>query len=133
MIRRSDYPQHREAERRNTRHRSPSPPHPGSCKPQREIKPTRRKAPNGENLFNYKLWKQLDISRPPRFASQQLSAREVARYITGTVTNDDTSRPGMDTITADSNDTGRKIQLKIEIEEKHLKLTEFTYPQNKAF
>jgi len=71
---RSDYPQHREAERRNTRHRSPSPPHPGSFKPQREIKPARRKAPNGENLFHYKLWKQLDISRPPRFTSEQLSA-----------------------------------------------------------
>jgi len=64
--------------------------------------------------------------------TQQLSAREVVRYITGTVTNDDTSRPGMNTIKADSNDTGQKIQLKIEIEEKHLKLTEFTYPQNKA-
>jgi len=74
MIRRSDDPQHREAERRNTRYRSPSPPHPGSCKLQREIKPARRKAPNGENVFHYKLWKQLDISRPPRFASEQLSA-----------------------------------------------------------
>jgi len=30
MIGRSDYPQHRETERRNTRYRSPSPPHPGS-------------------------------------------------------------------------------------------------------
>ena len=133
MIRRSDYPQHREEERRTTRQRSPSPPQPGNCKTQREFKPARRKAPNGENLFHYKLWKQLDISRPPRFTSQQLSAQEVARYITGTVTNDDTTRPGLTTIMADSNDTSRKIQFKIEIEERHLKLTEYTYPQNKTF
>jgi len=38
----------------------------------------------------------------------------------------------MDTIMADSNDTGRQIQLKIEIEEKHLKVTKFTYPPNKT-
>ena len=133
MITRSDYPQHREEERRTTRQRSPSPPQPGNCKTQRDFKPARRKAPDGENLFHYKLWKQLDISRPPRFTSQQLSAQEVARYITGTVTNDDTTRPGMTTIMADSNDTSRKIQFKIEIEERHLKLTEYTYPQNKTF
>jgi len=45
-IRRSDHPQHRETERRNTRYRSPSPPHPGSNKPQREIRPARWKALN---------------------------------------------------------------------------------------
>ncbi len=112
MITRSDYPEHdRETGRRNTRHRSPSPPHPGDYDSQKE-KPQRRKAPNGDNLFHYKLWKQLDISRPPQFTSRQLSAKDVARYITGTVSNEDTSRPGMDTIMADSNETGRRIQIK---------------------
>jgi len=82
MITRPDYPQHREEERRTTRHRSPSPPQPGNSKTQREFKPARRKAPNGENLFHYKLWKQLDISRPPRFTSQQLSAQATIRFTT---------------------------------------------------
>jgi len=112
--------------RRSTRHRSPSPGH------TKTTKATRKVAPYGEHLFHYKLWRQLDISQPSKFTNQAHLAKEVTRYITGTVSNEDTIRPGMETLMADSNETGRQIQLKIDPEEKCMRITEVTHSIEKA-
>ncbi len=70
------------------------------------------------------------ISQDLHFSHQNnFRQKDVARYITGTLSNEDTSRPGMDTIMADSNETGRRIQIKTDNEDKCMKITEITHPQ----
>jgi hypothetical protein len=140
MITRSDNPEHKKrsitdketGRKMITRHRSPSPPYPGYTKPQLGTKAARKVAPDREHLFHYKLWRQLDISQTLKFTNQYLLAKEDTKYITGTINNEDTIRPGMETIMADSNETGRQIQLKIDLEDKCTRITKVTHPLDKA-
>jgi hypothetical protein len=109
------------------RQRSPTPPRPGG-----NTKFIRKKAPDGNNLFHYKLWKQLDVSTPPSFTRHKLSAEEVKDYITGTQSEHDTYRRGLESFTADGMDIGRKIQLKVDLEQQCVRVTDVTYPLNQA-
>ena len=138
------------------RQRSPSPPWPRNTKVVRQRSPTpprnndpatrtrrssrsvsppkptrkfeRKRAPNGSYLFHYKLWKQADLSTLPDFTRHKMSAKEVKDYITGTRNNEDTKRDGLETIGANGNEDGRRIQLKTNVQNGSIAITEILYP-----
>ena len=124
-----------------TRQRSPSPPKTEHTRQRRRsgsVSPSipttrfeRKKAPNGSYLFHYKLWKQADLSRLPDFTRHKMSAKEVKHYITGTKGNEDTTRHGLETISAHGNEEERRIQLRTELNNRCINITEILNPPNR--
>ena len=109
----------RSPRQQRTRQRSPSPPRPNSG-----TKFQRKRAPNGDHLYHYKLWSPLNTTYPP-FAHTKLSAEDVDKYLTGLHTQEDTTSP-TNTITfgAHGFDTTRKITIKPNLVTNEVEFTE---------
>ena len=91
---------------RRTRQGSPSPPR------LLNTKFVRKKAPNWDHLYHYKLWSPHNTTYP-RFANKHLSAQDALQYLTGTVSNDDVITPNNTVIiTAHGLSSYRKITIK---------------------
>jgi hypothetical protein len=111
----------RSPQAQRTRQRSPSPPRPGSG-----TKFQRKKAPNGDNLYHYKLWSPLNTTYP-RFAHSILSADNVKNYLTGYYNHEDMTTPTNTIIIgAHGFDTNRKITLKPNLVTNEIEITEVT-------
>jgi len=105
---------------RRTRQGSPSPPRPLNTKF------VRKKAPNGDYLYHYKLWSPHNTTYP-RFTNKHLSAKDVTQYLTGTVSNDDVVTPNNTVIiTAHGLSSYRKITLKPNVINHEVELTEIS-------
>jgi hypothetical protein len=103
--------------------RSPSPPGPGTWQ-----KFIRKKAPNGDNLFHHKLLDRRDRKNMPRFANMNLSAKDIAAYLTGTWTYEDIRQmpQGKETLQMNGIDSERKILLCPKTLEQELNIVEAT-------
>ena len=115
-----------EAEGRQTsKRRSPSSKRRGNSK-------FNKKKTHRSTTFHYKLWKQMDKLRPPRFTRQQLSVNTVMYYTTETKIPNDTNRQGMESVMADGKEDGQMILLKIDFEAQGKGITKVIYLLDKT-
>jgi hypothetical protein len=66
----------------------------------------------------------MDVSRLPKFTERILTAETVQDYITGTKTQDDLVRTGLESFTADGMTESRRIQLRMSLDKEEITIIE---------
>lgn len=108
---------------KRTKNRSPSPPRPLTTKW------IRKKAPNGDNLYHYKLWSPLNETKP-QFSRVPLSAAEAYQHITGTSSNADAVTPTHKIlITVHGMHSYRKLVMTPDVIRRRVLISEITQPE----